>query len=142
MSQMSDYLENKLIDHLFRSASFTRPALLYVALGRAAADGSFTELSGGGYARISSTPLNTNWTATQGGTSGASSGTGGATSNVGWMYFTAAVADWGADITHYAIFDAASGGNMLIYGALTNPVLVYTGEQFRIPGSYLQVTIG
>jgi len=142
MSQMSDYLENKLIDHLFRSTAFTKPSILYVALGRAAADGSFTELSGGGYVRMASTPSNTNWTATQGGTIGASSGTGGSTSTAGANYFAPATSDWGADITHYAIFDALSAGNMLIYGALTSPVRVYTGEQFRIPGSYLQVTIG
>jgi hypothetical protein len=32
MSQMSDYLENKLIDHLFRATAYTAPATLYVAL--------------------------------------------------------------------------------------------------------------
>jgi len=53
MSAMSDYLENKLVDHIFRGVSFTAPAALHVALFTAAPSdsGGGTEVSGGSYAR-------------------------------------------------------------------------------------------
>ncbi|HEY9245638.1 MAG TPA: hypothetical protein VIO11_02215, partial [Candidatus Methanoperedens sp.] len=71
MAGMSDYLENKLIDHIFRARSFTAPTQLWVGLLTAAPSdaGGGTEVSGGSYARA--TPgvnSDTAWTATQGGT--------------------------------------------------------------------------
>src|SRR5262245_10711430 len=82
-AQASDYLENLVIDHLFRTRTWTKPAALYVALFTAAPTdaGGGTEVTGGGYARVSVAPLDTNWNATQGGTAGNSSGAGGQTSN-------------------------------------------------------------
>ena len=47
MSAMSDYLENALINHIFRNTDFTRPANIYVALFTAAPNdaGGGTEVS-------------------------------------------------------------------------------------------------
>ena len=42
MSQMSDYLENKLVDHIFRATAYTAPATLYVALLTSAANDAST----------------------------------------------------------------------------------------------------
>lgn len=143
-AQASNYLENKAIDHVFRSATWAKPTALYIALFTAAPNdaGGGTEVTGGGYARVNLAPLDTNWKATQGGTSGASSGTGGTTSNAIAIVFPAPSADWGT-ATHYGIFDASSGGNLLIWDALSTPRTILSGD---LPPSFavdaLAVSIG
>ena len=128
-AQASNYLENKLVDHLFRAASFTKPTGLYVALFTAAPSdaGGGTEVSGGSYARANLAPSDTNWKATQGGTTGASSGTGGATSNAVVITFPVPSANWGT-VTHFGIFDATTAGNLLIWDALTTPRTINNGD--------------
>ena len=102
----SDYLEDKIQDHVHGGASFTQPAAQYMALFSVApADsGGGTELTGNGYARQSIT-------------FGASSG--GLSSNTNTVTFTASGGDWSAAI-HGAIFDAVTGGNMLEHNAITS----------------------
>lgn len=126
---MTDYLENKLADHLFRTTTFTQPTVLAVGLFTAAPGetGGGTEVTGGSYARVSNNPANANWNGTHGTTTGASSGTGGVVSNAGTLTFPAPTANWGV-VTHHALFDAASAGNMLIYGALTVSKTVNNGD--------------
>jgi len=130
MSAFSNYLENKLIDHVFRAATFSKPSALWVSLHTADPTdaGSGAEVSGGAYARAQLDPSDTNWTSTQGGTSGNSSGTGGHTDNAVAITFPApSGANWGV-CTHFGIWDAPTGGNMLFYGALTNPKTVNDGD--------------
>lgn len=129
MAAISDYLENALIDHLFRTASFTKPTGLHVALYTAAPSdaGGGTEVTGGSYARVNLAPADANWNGTQGNTTGASSGTGGMTSNAVDITFPAPTATWGT-ITHFGIFDAGTGGNLLIHGALTTSKTVNSGD--------------
>lgn len=128
-AQASDYLENKLVDHLFRTTAFVKPTALYVALFTAAPSdlGGGTEVAGGSYARANLAPLDTNWKATQGGTSGASSGTGGQTSNAVAITFPVPTGNWGT-VTHFGIFDAASAGNLLIWDALTASRTILSGD--------------
>jgi hypothetical protein len=143
-AQASDYLENLLVDHLFRTRSFPKPASLYVALFTAAPSdsGGGTEVAGGSYARVNLAPLDANWAATQGGTSGNSTGAGGVTSNALAITFPAPTGNWGT-ITHFALMDAASGGNMLIWDALTAPRTILNGDPAPsfIAGA-LQITVG
>ena len=130
MSAMTDYLENKLIDHLFRGRSFSAPAVLAVGLFTAAPSdaGGGTEVSGGSYARGQLNPSDSNWESTQGTTTAvASSGTGGATQNAVAITFPTPSANWGT-ITHFAIFDATTSGNMLFWGALTASKTVNNGD--------------
>lgn len=121
MSKMSDYLEGQLRAHIFRTASFTKPAALHVSLHTAdpldAASGA--EVSGGAYARVQRDPLDGNWTAPD--------ATGGLTDNVAAITFPAPTANWGV-VTHFAIWDAAVAGNMLIHGALTTPKTINNGD--------------
>jgi len=121
MSAMTDYLEVELRKHLFRTGSMTKPAALHVALFTAAPGetGGGTEVSGGSYARVQRDPSDSNWT-------GASS-TDGLTDNAAAITFPAPTANWGV-VTHFAILDAASSGNMLIYGALTASKTVNNGD--------------
>lgn len=126
----SDYLENKFIDWLLRGQSFTAPTNVYVALFTAAPSdaGGGTEVSGGSYARVQVASALANWAGTQGaGTTAASSGTGGQTSNNGAVTFPAPTANWGV-VTHFGIFDASSGGNLLYWAPLTVSKTVNNGD--------------
>lgn len=139
----TNYLENKLVDHQFRSATYAKPTAAWIALYTAAPSdaGGGTEVAGGGYARVNLPPLDTNWTATQGGTTGASSGTGGATSNAVVVTFPVPSADWGT-VTHVAIFDAATGGNPILWAPLTTPRDILTGDPApRFPPGSLAITV-
>lgn len=130
MAAMSDYLENKIIDWLLRGQAFTPPATVYAALFTAAPSdsGGGTEVSGGSYARVSVASSLANWAGTQSaGSTTASSGTGGTTSNNNAITFPAPTANWGV-VTHVAIFDASSGGNLLFWGALTTSKTVNNGD--------------
>src|SRR6516164_6064244 len=101
MANMSDYLENKMIDHLFRGLAYPVSTTLYVALSSSAALGdtatgtTMSEITGGAYARQAVVATTANWYSTNGTTSGASSGTNGTTSNVAAITFPTATADWG-----------------------------------------------
>ena len=121
MSQMTDYLEGQIRAHIFRTASFTKPTVLAVALYTAAPGeaGGGTEVSGGAYARVQRDPLDANWAA--------ASLTDGLTDNGAALTFPAPTANWGV-ITHCAILDATTAGNMLLYGALTAAKTVNSGD--------------
>lgn len=140
MASMSDFLENKLIDWFFRAqaigvtgasaAAGTGPTALFIALLTAAPSdtGGGTEVSGGSYARVSVTSALTAWAGTQSATSTtASSGTGGTTSNNAAITFPAPTANWGS-VTHFAIYDASSAGNLLFWAALTVAKTVNNGD--------------
>lgn len=143
MSAMSDYLENKLVDHIFRGQTFTSPANLYVALFTAAPSdsGGGTEVSGNGYTRVTVSSSLANWAGTQSaGSTTASSGTGGATSNNGAITFpTPTGAGWGT-VTHFGIFDASTAGNLLFHGALTASKTINAGDTVSYAAAQLAVT--
>jgi hypothetical protein len=130
MAAMSDWLENGLVDLILRNQTLTIPAALHVALYTAAPSdsGGGTEVTGGSYARVSVTRNLTNWAGTQSaGSTTASTGTGGQTSNNGAITFPAPTANWGT-VTHFAIFDASTGGNLLFHGALTTAKTINNGD--------------
>lgn len=140
MAGLTNFLENALIDWFFRAQAIgitgasagagSGPATLYYALFTAAPSdtGGGTEVSGGSYARVAVTTSLANFAGTQSaGSTTASSGTGGITSNNGAITFPAPTADWGV-ITHFGVFDASSGGNLLLWGALTNSKTVNNGD--------------
>lgn len=130
MAAMSDYLENKLIDFLFRGQTLTAPATIYVGLLTAAPSdtGGGTEVSGGSYARASVTSSLANWAGTQAsGSTTASTGTNGTTSNNNAITFPVPSANWGV-ITHIGIYDASTAGNLLFWAALTTSKTVNNGD--------------
>lgn len=142
MSAMSNYLENKLVDHLFRAQTLTAPATLYIGLFTAAPSdaGGGTEVSGGSYSRAAVTSSLANWAGTQSaGSTVASSGTGGQTSNNGAITFATPSATWGA-VTHFGIFDAASAGNLLFHGSLAVAKTINQGDTVSFPAGSLTVT--
>jgi hypothetical protein len=137
---LSDYSENKLIDWFFRAqaigitgasaAAGTGPTTLYVGLVTSSSSDSAvgTEVSGGSYARVAVTSSLANWAGTQSaGSTTASSGTGGTTSNNNAVTFPAPTANWGV-VTGYAVFDASTAGNMIFYTALTTSKTINNGD--------------
>jgi hypothetical protein len=131
MAAFSDFLENKLIDFLFRGQALgitgasagagTGPTNLYVGLYTAnpTDTGGGTEVTGGSYARVTVASSMANWAGTQSaGSTVASSGASGTTSNNGAITFPAPTANWGV-VTGFGLFDAATAGNLLVWGALT-----------------------
>lgn len=132
MASMSDFLENELIDHVFRARSYTAPAAMYVGLhtGTTTDAGGGTEVTGGSYARVNTnvTPGFANWQGTGGETTDVdSTGTGGATQNRNIITFATPSANWGT-ITHLALWTAVSSGSMYFHGALTTQKTVNNGD--------------
>jgi hypothetical protein len=143
MSNLSNYLENKLIDHLLRATAYAVPTAIYVGLFTSPSSdaGPGTEPVGGGYARIQVGPSLSAWTATQGGVAGASTGTTGQSQNAADITFPAPTGNWGT-ITHFALFDAVTAGNMLMQTALAVPKVVNSGDQApKFPALGLSVTL-
>lgn len=125
----TDYLENAVLGHVFGSATYTKPTL-YLGLFTAAPGetGGGTEVSGGSYARQATGAMTISGTApTQ-------------AANGSVIEFPAATADWG-NITHAAIFDAASGGNMLATAALATARNIQSGDILRVPAGAAVVTL-
>jgi len=134
MSAASDYLENKLLDHTLGGTAFTQPSSLYLGLftndsGNAATNleaGTLTdEISGGSYARE---------------TVAFSAASGGSASTSATVTFTAATANWGT-ITHVAVLDASSAGNVLFWGAVTTSKTIESGDTFQISSGNLTISL-
>jgi len=130
MSALTDHLENRIIDAMFRGQPYSFPTTLHFALFTATPGeaGGGTEVSGGGYARVPITASLANFAGTQGaGTTTASTGTSGTTSNNVAIQFAAPTANWGS-VVAVGVFDAATGGQMLVYAPLTTPKTINNGD--------------
>jgi hypothetical protein len=134
MSAASDYLENKVLDHVLTATSYTAPTTRHLALftntsGNAAVNleaGTLTdEISGGSYARQTIT------------FNAASSGS---STSAATVTFPAASANWGT-VTHVAVMDAATSGNVLFWGAVTTPKTIETGDTFQVSSGNLTITL-
>ncbi len=127
MAEMSNYLENALVNATLRNTSYTSPTTVYVALyttDPTDAD-TGTEVSGNGYARQSVT---------------FSSPSNGATSNSSAVEFPQATGSWGT-VAYIGLRDASSGGNLLYHTALDASKTIATGDVFRIAIGSLTVTL-
>jgi hypothetical protein len=130
MSSFSDYTENLVLTYLFTDGSVTRPTAWYVGLFTAAPSdaGGGTEVSGSGYVRKVTGTITV-------------SGTGTTATNSAAIEFAAASGgNWGT-VTHAAIFDAETSGNMLAWAQLTTARTINDGDVFRVPASSLTVTL-
>lgn len=123
MGQLSNFLENKLLDKSFRATDFT-VTTAYVSLHTAdPGETGASEVTGGSYAR-------------QAGTFGVASARG--TDNTGNIDFVSMPA---ATVTHVGIWDAVSAGNFLWGGALDASKTTNSGDTFRFNTGELNVTI-
>jgi len=125
---ISDYLEDALLDHCLGTTVYTMPTTVYVGLYTANpgdADGG-TECSGTDYARKVAT-----FTAAS----------GGSCSNTTNVTFTEAGGAWGT-ITHIGLHDHLSTGNLLWWGTLAASKTVAKGDTFKINKNDLDLALG
>lgn len=142
MTALSDYLSSQLVQHIFRTSTFTKPTTLAVALCTASpSDTSTGNLTGfevvnaGGYARVAVNPLDANWNNITGGPPSTQT-----TSNTNAINFATATSDWGT-ITYTAICDNSTwgSGNLFFWGALTANKVVLNGDSFSFSAGQLQI---
>lgn len=131
MSAMSDYLEDALTAWINGTTFPAAPANLYVALFTTATDDATggTEVTGGSYARKA---------VAAGGWTRGTGGPGTAT-NTAAITFATATADWGT-ITHVAVYDAITGGNRIMHGALTASRACPNGATFEFAATDLDLS--
>lgn len=126
----TDFAENKLIDTIFRGQASGIPASWYVGLDTVACGetGSGTEVSGGSYARVAVASSLANWAGTQSaGSTVASTGTNGTTSNNGSITFPSPTANWGV-VSSVRIWDASTSGNAWLCFNLTAAKTINNGD--------------
>lgn len=123
----SNYLENKVLDHVLGGGDYTRPGSVYLALFTARGtdadteDGiisssSLVEVSGGSYARLEVANDVTHFPAA----------VAGVKTNGTQIVFAQATASWGTVIA-VGIYDALAG-NLLYWADLDAPKLVSTDD--------------
>lgn len=126
MAEMSNYLENALINATLRNTSYTSPATVYLGLYTSDptdADAG-TEVTGNGYVR-------------QAITFGAPSN--GVSTNSAAIEFPQATGSWGT-VAYIGIRDASTAGNLLFHSPLDASKAIATGDVFRIAIGSLSVT--
>jgi hypothetical protein len=126
VSAFSDYLENKVMLHVFGGTAYTAPSTLYLALYTVAPTdtGGGTEVSGTAYARQTVAFTVTTDTA----------------SNTSAVEFPTAGSSWGT-IVAVGVFDQLTSGNLLAYGNLTASKTIASGDVFRVPAGDLDITL-
>ena len=127
MAEMSNYLENALINAVLRNTAYTSPATVYLALYTSDptdADAG-TEVSGNAYARQSIT-------------FGAPSN--GVSTNSAAIEFPQATGSWGT-VAYIGILDASTAGNLLFHTPLDASKTIATGDVFRMAIGSLSVTL-
>jgi len=127
MAEMSNYLENALLNAVLRNTTYTSPTTCYVGLFSSDPTdaGSGTECSGGAYARIAVT---------------FGSPTNGVVTNSADVTFAQATNDWGT-ISHIGLHDADTSGNLLFHTILASSKAIGTGDQFKISAGSLTCTL-
>ena len=130
MGSFADYWENEILDHLFSKGSYSPPTI-YVGLSTAdpTDDASgLAEPSGNSYARTAT--VGADWNVASGGT----------LDNANDITFPEASGSWGT-ITHFALFDATSGGNMLAHGSLSVSKSINSGDTAKFAAGDLDISL-
>ena len=138
MSAASNYLENKVLDHVLRysTAPYTGVSTLYLALFNNTSTNTAANLEAGTLTDETST----------GGTAYArkaitfGAASGGTSTSSATVTFDTATANWGT-ITHVAVMDASTSGNVLFYGAVTTSKTIETGDTFQVSSGNLTVSL-
>jgi hypothetical protein len=127
MAEFTQYLENKLLDHVLKNTSFTSPTTVYVGLFTAAPTDttSGTEVSGGSYVRQ---------------VLSVSTASDGVVTSDADINFPQATASWGT-IVALGIHDADTSGNLLMYTDLTTSKTIDEGDILKVSSGSLTVTL-
>lgn len=127
MSAASDYLENKLLDHVLRATTYTAPADVFLSLHTGSPldnNSGANELSGSGYARQDIT---------------FAAASGGVISNSADVVFTASGGAW-STASHWGIYDASTSGNLLFHGALGSSKTLADGDTLTFAAGDIDIT--
>lgn len=127
MAEMSNFLENALINATLRNTSYTSPSTVYIGLYTSDPTdaNTGTEVSGGSYTRTAVTM-------------GAPSN--GVSTNTAAVEFPQASGSWGT-VGWIGILDASSSGNLLYHTALDTSKTISSGDIFKIAIGGLSVTL-
>jgi hypothetical protein len=130
-ASFSDYLENKLLDHVFGATAYAAPATLYIGLLTVAPTdaGGGTEVAGGSYARAAVVNNVANFP----------NAAAGAKTNGNDIVFATATANWGT-VVAVGIYDALAGGNLIGWCLVTNQS-VPSGVTAKVPAGQLNITL-
>lgn len=127
------YLTNSLMNEVFGKTDFIAPVTLYVGLSTttpAVGGTNITEPAGNAYARVAVTNNVTNFP----------NAAAGAKSNGAAIAFPTATGSWGT-VTYFVIYDAASAGNVLAYGALNTAQTVANGDTLSFAVSAMSLSM-
>jgi len=136
MAGLTNYLEDKIVNHVFGSTTYTKPTNWYVGLLTATPSDSAagTEVTGGSYARQVCA-----FTITGSGIAQAV--------NTSAITFPTATADWGI-VGWVGIYDALSGGNLVAYQNLqksdfstTTTKTINDGDIFKFNASTIKIQL-
>ena len=136
MAGLTNYLEDKIMNHVFGSTTFTKPTNYYVGLLTATPSDSAggTEVTGGSYARqVCAFSI---------------TGTGTAqAANTSAITFPTATADWGV-VGWVGIYDALASGNLVAYQNLqksdfstTTTKTINDGDIFKFNASTIKIQL-
>ena len=129
MAGFSDYLEDKVLNHVFGGNAFTAPSSLHVAVYTVAPSdtGGGTEVTGGSYARQTATFSVSGTNPTN-------------ATNTSAIEYPTATAGYGT-VVAVGVLDASSGGNLLAYANLDSSKVISTGDVFRFNTGDLDITL-
>ena len=136
MSAASDYLENRLLDHVLKVASFTQPTTLHLGLFKNTSGSAAANLEAG----ILTDEISTSGTAYARKSVAFGAASSGTSATNATVTFDTATAQWGT-VTHIAVLDASTGGNVLFWGAVTVSKLIDTGDTFQVSSGNLTITL-
>lgn len=105
------------------------PTKFYLGLSKSTPNvsgGNVTEPTGGAYTRVELTGL--------------SAPSNGEVSNSAQINFPESTANWGT-VTHFVVYDALSGGNLLCFGALPAQRTVESDTVMSIKSGYLKLSV-
>ena len=124
---ISNYLENKILNHTLNNVPYTQPEIVYLALFKSypTDDNIGEEVNGNGYARK---PVTFN------------EPSNGSISNSVAITMPVAIGDWGT-ITHVGIMDNLINGNLLYYGQLDIHQNIQSNNQLFIDVNQLTITL-
>jgi 2-keto-4-pentenoate hydratase len=137
--KLSVYQANRVLNKLLRGEDYVVPAAYWIGLFKASNDialrantiAAADEVTAVGYVRKKirdDAPVT--FTAS----------TAAASQLSGTVTWDTAAAAWGT-VTFAAITDAPTGGNIILYGALTTPKPVDSGDVFRLPSGLFTVAM-
>tara|TARA_B100001093_G_C26822519_1_gene1012511 strand:+ start:176 stop:592 length:417 start_codon:yes stop_codon:yes gene_type:complete len=137
MSAASNYTENKVLDHVLATTEFSfNTGDVYLALFTNTSGNAATNLEAG----TISDEITTSGSAYGRQTIAFGSASGGSASNSATVTFTAATSTWGS-ITHVAIMDASTSGNVLFWGAVTTAKTIESGDTFQVSSGNLSISL-